>query len=409
MCAYLRTVAEFTRSGDISVAMILRGDRHSWSSGPASASTDPVRFQIGCVTKILVAAVVLELDEAGLIDIDLPIGRYLPEFDGAIPGQQVLVRHLLSDSAGYLGVSTLSERTFEMDWDDLVGLLSNGPQIFAPGTVCSLDYSSYVLVGEIIRRTCGRPWTRLVDDLIGMPLFGRSLFEGGGEDERLWSTVAATALLSVEELASLGEVLLHGKCGTSGRVILSERSASRLREAVVFVPERAGGQFLHCLPIGHGLGMSRFHSGVSGECGRGRQNLASIRFVESIGAIFAICISSLNTFGKFTVIDGILSELGIPVPAKPDRISMDLSPDAISGEYVGIRDARVSVDVNGAQVGVTVLAGDGSPTKCQGTLNGDNTFSMDAKQPVPGFGFFPDPCTGLPSLMLGVYALRKVS
>lgn len=61
------------------------------------AVTTDTLFQIGSTTKPLTAIGVLQLVEAGILDLDAPIVQYLPEFavDDAIT-----LRHLLSHSAG---------------------------------------------------------------------------------------------------------------------------------------------------------------------------------------------------------------------------------------------------------------------------------------------------------------------
>src|SRR5579859_3608369 len=83
-----------------------------WSAGFGITNVDhplPVTpdtlFQIGSITKTVTCTAVMRLVERGLIDLDAPVRRYLPELrlrheDVAA---RVTMRHLLTHTAGWLG------------------------------------------------------------------------------------------------------------------------------------------------------------------------------------------------------------------------------------------------------------------------------------------------------------------
>jgi CubicO group peptidase (beta-lactamase class C family) len=238
METYLQQLAKSAGVNSISVSLSRQGERHSWTT--AQQPGEPMRFQIGCVTKVIVAATTLELDACGELDIQSPIGKILDEFDGTEAGERIRVCHLLSDTAGQAGFPRFNGATDEFrSWDKLAAELAATPLIFSPGTVCSRDYSNQVLLGEIVRRVSGRVWTDLADETIGIPLFGRSLYVER-DRQQLWSAAAASTMLSADELLSLSEVLMTGKSGTDSHCILSERTVSRLRETVIHAPELSG-------------------------------------------------------------------------------------------------------------------------------------------------------------------------
>lgn len=404
IATYLKMVAKAGNVPNISVSLRLRGECFSWTT--AEQIGEPFRFQIGCVTKAMVAAVVLELDAVGALDIEQPIGAYLAEFEGSVAGEQVLVRNLLSGSAGHRGISSFDNTAIEMTWEGLVAELASAPMLFKPGTVCSLDYSHQVLLGEIVRRVSGRLWMDLVDETVGLPLFGRSLYS---EQDRqwLWAPSAASTVLSTDELATLAEVLMTGQCGTSGHRILCQRTVSRLNQTVVRVPELSGERCTHWLPVGYSLGIPQYHSGLRGECGKGQQQLSSIRYSAPDDLTLAVCIGSGNPFVRHDVIDGMLAEFGIGVPEKKDRAPMRVPTEDLPGEYIGLRGVKVNVELDGARVSVTLQGEDGKGSRYLGTLNEDGTFSIDKGQPVAGLAFFADPATGSPAMMVGVHAMRK--
>ena len=68
------------------------------------ATTDSL-FQIGSITKVWTATVVMQLVEEGQVELDAPVRRYLPDFrvaDGDVSAA-VTVRHLLTHTSGIDG------------------------------------------------------------------------------------------------------------------------------------------------------------------------------------------------------------------------------------------------------------------------------------------------------------------
>ena len=68
------------------------------------ATPDAV-FDIGSITKVFTTTLVMQLVDAGLLDLDAPVRRYLPELVLADPeaAARVTVRHLLTHQSGIEG------------------------------------------------------------------------------------------------------------------------------------------------------------------------------------------------------------------------------------------------------------------------------------------------------------------
>src|SRR5262245_51150460 len=64
-------------------------------------TTDAV-FQIGSITKVFTATLIMQLVDDGLLSLDRPIVEYLPEFQlaDANTRRSVTARHLLSHTSG---------------------------------------------------------------------------------------------------------------------------------------------------------------------------------------------------------------------------------------------------------------------------------------------------------------------
>jgi CubicO group peptidase (beta-lactamase class C family) len=134
--------------------------------------TTDTLFQIGSTTKLLNAALVLSLVEAGTLTLDAPVRRYLPEFRLADPMAQesVSLRHLLSMTSG------LDNGTYD-DYgrgDDALGryveALARVPQIFAPGTAFGYSNASTNVAGHVASHVSRQSWESLLTERILSPL-----------------------------------------------------------------------------------------------------------------------------------------------------------------------------------------------------------------------------------------------
>ncbi|MGW8226820.1 MAG: serine hydrolase domain-containing protein, partial [Anaerolineales bacterium] len=78
----------------------MRGFGRARPSGEMPTAQTP--FFIGSLTKSITALAVMQLVEAGKVDLDAPVQRYLPWFRVADPqaSTQITVRHLLNQTSG---------------------------------------------------------------------------------------------------------------------------------------------------------------------------------------------------------------------------------------------------------------------------------------------------------------------
>ncbi|GLU50268.1 serine hydrolase domain-containing protein [Nocardiopsis ansamitocini] len=144
-------------------------------------------FQIGSVTKLWTTALVMQLVEAGRVDLDAPVRTYLPGFRvvDAQAGASTTPRHLLSHTSGIHGdafiATSRGDDAVARYVDEVVPTLV---QDIAPGSVLSYCNSGYTVLGRIAEVLHGKPYHVLVRELIGAPL---------GLER--WATVPEEALL----------------------------------------------------------------------------------------------------------------------------------------------------------------------------------------------------------------------
>jgi CubicO group peptidase (beta-lactamase class C family) len=121
-------------------------------------------------TKTMTALCALMLADRGALDVDAPVHRYWPGFE-ANGKDGVLVRHLLSHTAGLPGWAEPLEPEDLYDWEKATSLLAAQAPFWEPGT--ALGYHAITqgyLVGEVIRRVSGRTVGELFRDEIAGPL-----------------------------------------------------------------------------------------------------------------------------------------------------------------------------------------------------------------------------------------------
>jgi CubicO group peptidase (beta-lactamase class C family) len=143
-------------------------------------------FRWASLTKPLLAALTLALTERGVIALEDPVTRFLPEFlprtaDGKTP--QITVRHLLTHTAGLTyklfekGSDGPYHRANVSDGMDQPGLsiqenlrrIASVPLVYTPGKSWAYSVSTDVL-GEYLARAAATPLPTLMRSLVTEPL-----------------------------------------------------------------------------------------------------------------------------------------------------------------------------------------------------------------------------------------------
>lgn len=106
-------------------------------------------------TKTMTALSALLLVDRGQLDVDAPVATYWPEF-AANGKDAVLVRHLMSHTAGLPGWDPPVTVEEVCDWDTATSRLAAQEPWWEPGTASGYHaLSQGQLVGEVIRRVAG--------------------------------------------------------------------------------------------------------------------------------------------------------------------------------------------------------------------------------------------------------------
>ena len=169
-------LAGFLAVGDAggSVAVFVDGDPvvDVWAGFADADRTIPWQSKtitnVFSVTKTMTALCALILADRGDLELDVPVGRYWPEFATA-GKEKVLVRHLLSHTAGLPDWEGPIEELY--DWTSATARLAAQEPVWAPGSAAGYhSLTQGFLVGEVVRRITGRSVGEFFAAAVAAPL-----------------------------------------------------------------------------------------------------------------------------------------------------------------------------------------------------------------------------------------------
>jgi serine-type D-Ala-D-Ala carboxypeptidase len=137
----------------------------------ADAPPMPVNalFDLASLTKVIGTTTALAiLYDRGLLDLDAPVVRYLPEFGGTRGHEAITVRALLTHSSGLKPSGLLWQQA-----SDREGILRQIDTMSAPdpaGSVYRYQDINMILMGEIVQRLSGMPLDRFLQKEVFGPL-----------------------------------------------------------------------------------------------------------------------------------------------------------------------------------------------------------------------------------------------
>lgn len=125
---------------------------------------------VNSTTKNMTALCALILADRGELDLSAPVAAYWPEF-AAAGKENMLVRHVLSHTAGLPDLSGLTAVEELYDWESVTaGLAAQAPE-WGPGTAVGYHALTFgFLVGEIVRRITGRSLREFFAEEVAKPL-----------------------------------------------------------------------------------------------------------------------------------------------------------------------------------------------------------------------------------------------
>jgi CubicO group peptidase (beta-lactamase class C family) len=164
-------------------AAVYRGEEIVWTDAFGRADDDggspgpDTQYRIGSITKTFTAAAILLLREEGRLELDDPLERHVPEatVDGSLS-----LRRLLAHTSG-LQREPPGEVWETLDFperEELLARLDTAELVLPPGAHFHYSNLAYALLGQVVARVAGVPFTSFVDErLIGPLGLGRTTWD----------------------------------------------------------------------------------------------------------------------------------------------------------------------------------------------------------------------------------------
>lgn len=370
----------FGRDGEIVYA---RG--FGWRDREQGIAADAATvYGIASVTKSFTAAAILQLQEAGKLSVTDPVRRHLPEFRVPDPEatENITVHHLLSHTSGLPPLPVrrggqLMAHPARPAWPipraaaDLLAFLAQEPYalLAPPGETFSYSNEGYALLGAIIERVSGEPFSAYVERHILRPLsMGRSTAETevvngfpsvtqlyvrkeDNPDQVVadpgwpeWGPYLASGALRSNVLDLLKYLFMYVSGGTAhGQAVLEPASVELMRRPVI--------EYLPGFHYAYGLQIRSLAPGVTavGHGGNQKGIAAYAGYVPEKG-VYGAVLANLVRVPAFDIwVAGIRAMLGLTQPEE-DRAETDPTAPVVTLQAGGARargespEEPVSVD-----------------------------------------------------------------
>ncbi|NYI77664.1 serine hydrolase [Nocardioides panzhihuensis] len=134
--------------------------------------TDDSLFQIGSITKVWTATVVLQLVAEGSFDLDTQVIELLPELKLADRdvAEELTVRHLLTHTSGIDGDFFIDTGRGDACLEDYVAALADVELNHPLGATFSYCNSGFVIAGRIIEKVMGQTWDQAMRARLFVPM-----------------------------------------------------------------------------------------------------------------------------------------------------------------------------------------------------------------------------------------------
>lgn len=138
-------------------------------------NTVDTQFGLASVPKMFTAASILQLVDAGLLSLDDPIGKHLPDYPNRAAAERATIAHLLTHTSGvgnyWEAMAELGDARLD-NHSDYLPLFAEIPLEHEPGTAFSYSNGGYIVLGLIIEAVTGESYydyvQRAILDKAGM-------------------------------------------------------------------------------------------------------------------------------------------------------------------------------------------------------------------------------------------------
>lgn len=354
--------------------------------GGGEAVEPTTLFRIGSVNKMLTAAAVLQLVEAGAVGLDDAVPDHVPGYDYALnPGyaQQMTVRDTLTHTCGmydYLEID--SDRDDAALGEAMTGWFVDGIWVMSPpGRMWNYSNPNFYTAGLIVELLSGRWYRERMDEAVFTPLgMDRTFFlpeevladgdyataltydwTGTTSDSRMaypdsydnaWGRPAGYAWSSVLDLARFATFLIHGDEAVLGDALREEMQSPQVNTEVLGDIDHYGYGLVH--DRGFWLGASYYDTPLVSHDGAIPGFAASVYMLPELDFAMAVLANADGAYLANSVGVAFDTLAQLPAPAEEPDLTVDPSTfPGLAGTYLdpwNVGELEISVGEGGALV-----------------------------------------------------------
>lgn len=346
-------------------------------TGTGVEATTDALFQIGSITKLWTATLVMQLVDEGKVDLDVPVRTYLPEFriGDEAAAAVITTRQLLNHTSGFEGDIFTDTGVGDDCVEKYLGVLHEVPQLFPVGELFSYNNAGYCVLGRLVEVLREKPYDECLREHLFAPLglthaatspYDAIMFRvaqghielepgAGHQPAPVWalarSNAPAGAMLAMRPRDLLKFAAMHLDDGRAadGTQVLAPGTAARMHAKEVELP------YLGVMGDSWGLGFERFDTAdgaIIGHDGSTIGQNAFMRMVPEAGLVVALLTNGGDTLSLYHDIVGHvvaeLSDTELPPLPKPPAAPERIDASRFVGTYGSqVADIEISQDDDG--------------------------------------------------------------
>lgn len=343
------------------------------NKGTGVEATADSLFQIGSITKLWTATLVMQLVDEGRLDLDATVQTYLPEFEigDKDAAARITTRHLLTHTAGFEGDIFTDTGVGDDCVEKYLGVLHEVPQLFPVGEQFSYNNAGYCVLGRLVEVLREKTYDACLREHLFAPLglthaatnpYEAIMFRAamghvelepgtGFQPAPIWafarSNAPAGSMLAMRprDLVTFAQMHMRDGKAADGTQVLAPGTAAQMHAKAVELPD------IGLMGTSWGLGFERFDTAdgeIIGHDGSTIGQNAFLRIVPEAGVAVALLTNGGDVLSLYQDLYGhvfeALTDVRMPPlpapPAEPQPID--------ASRYVGTYSAEV-FDLNVSQ------------------------------------------------------------
>jgi CubicO group peptidase (beta-lactamase class C family) len=234
---------------------IVQGDQIVYTKGfgiagpDGRAVTPQTPFQLASLVKPMTGVAIMQLVEAGKLELDAPVQRYLPTFRvaDAAASAQITVRHLLYHTSGLPGTVSM-EYALSGDarpdaLEARVGALRSVALNRPVGTTYEYSNAGYMILGMIVQQVSGQSYEAYMHEHLFTPLHMQQTYtdwtearsHGAATGYRYWFGVPVPGEIAIDR-ASLPSGGLTASVEDVTHFLVAQLNGGRFGDTTILSP-----------------------------------------------------------------------------------------------------------------------------------------------------------------------------